>query len=556
MEKTHRLVDRASRLSREFRVNHNRLSSKLRQFVSLTAFIGYFMGALSFAAPGDLDLSFNATGSFGPFSISSGSHTPQAMALQSDGKIVVAGYCEKSDTNPDTDFCLFRLNRDGTLDASFTGPSGTASGAFMLPLGYPRENLAAVRIQSDGKIVLAGTCGSNTSAQAGAGVFCLARLNPSGSLDEMFDGPPLTDGNGILELSFGSGPSGDTLLDMVIQPDDKIVVAGICRPTIYDRFCVARLDGANGSYDASFDGPDAAGTGVGTGNGRFLARVGTVSTDNETLGALALQADGGIVLGGRCDGTMCMMRLLGSNGSFDASFDGPSSGNGRWAQNITNCPITGIGCQVRGIAEVQADGSADRRLVIAIYVSAQGSPSYQVALLNPAGFATTEMTGSATDRTRVLLQYPFADVTRLIEPAGARLVLATGGNNTLIARFTPHFGPGWGAERGVTRQVTGMFNLFAVTQQPDGRVLVLGRGPGFTFLIQRLQGGPYDCAGDYDGDGVVRATVDSLIGTRIALGMNTAAVIAGITFPAGATRTTWPAIRDYLIESCGVPLTQ
>jgi uncharacterized delta-60 repeat protein len=524
-------------------MNFKRFLRAMRNRAALAALVGLVFSGSPSAAPGDLDLSFNATGSFGPFQFTTGNTYPRAMALQPDGRLLVAGYCEKSNANPDTDFCVLRLNHDGTLDPTFTGPSGTAPGLFTLPLGYAVELLVAVRLQSDGKIVLAGTCGSSGST----GVFCLARLNSNGSLDETFDGPPLTDGNGIFELSFGSGPSGDTLVDMFIQPDDKIVVAGICRPTIYDRFCVARLNGNNGSYDVNFDGPDAAGSGVGTGNGRFLLRVGTASSDSETLGALALQADGGIVMGGICNGTMCMMRLLGGNGSFDASFDGSSSGNGRWAQNITNCPN---GCQVRGIAEVQADGSTDRRLVIAIYVGQSGSPSYEVGLLGPTGSASSGMTGGGTTLTRILLQYPFADVTRLIESAGARLVLGTGGS-TLIARFTPHFGPGWGAERGVTRGVTGMLFVFAVTQQPDGRVVVVGRGAGNTLVVQRLQGGPYDCTGDYDGDGVVRATVDSLIGTRIALGMNSAAVISGITFPAGATRTTWPAIRDYMIQSCG-----
>jgi hypothetical protein len=99
-------------------------------------------------------------------------------------------------------------------------------------------------------------------------------------------------------------------------------------------------------------------------------------------------------------------------------------------------------------------------------------------------------------------------------------------------------------------------SIKALLQQPDGRVLVLGTAASDTLLVSRLQGGPYSCAGDYDGDERVLATVDSLIGTRLALGIEGPAVIGGINFPAGATRTTWPAIRDYLIESCGLPLTQ
>jgi uncharacterized delta-60 repeat protein len=496
------------------------------------------------ALPGDLDTTFNSTGSFGPFAITSGDSNGRAMALQPDGRIIVAGYCEKSDTNSDTDFCALRLNRDGTLDTSFTGPGGTAAGFFTVDLGDPIERLVAVRLQSDGKIVLAGTCGTSGTA----GIFCLARLNTNGSLDNTFDGPSGV-GNGKFAIGFGSGPDGSTLVDMAIQSDDKIVVAGICRPSSANhQFCVARLNGNNGSYDASFDGPDSAGTGVGAGNGRFVRHIVSTSTF-ESLGALYIQSDGNIVLGGRCGDLLCMMRLLASNGSFDPSFDGPASaiGNGRWAQDITFCTFS---CQVRGIAEGLLDGSAtDRALVIAVYNNESGSPSYRIALLRmSAGGWLRNIPG---DDGRPLLLYPFYEMTRLIERANDRLVLGAGGQ-AVVARFTPSLSSGWGAERGIARALPDSQQVRAILQQPDGRVVVLGTsGVTSQIRVTRLEGGPYDCPGDFDGDGRVLATVDSLIGTRVALGMNTSTVIAGINFPPGATRTTWPAIRDYMIQNCG-----
>jgi hypothetical protein len=59
---------------------------------------------------------------------------------------------------------------------------------------------------------------------------------------------------------------------------------------------------------------------------------------------------------------------------------------------------------------------------------------------------------------------------------------------------------------------------------------------------------------DIDGDNLVLATTDSLIHARIALGLTGNAVIGGITFASYATRTTWPAIRDYLVSQCGMSL--
>ena len=77
------------------------------------------------------------------------------------------------------------------------------------------------------------------------------------------------------------------------------------------------------------------------------------------------------------------------------------------------------------------------------------------------------------------------------------------------------------------------------------------------FCLARYEGGPFgaqNCSLDFDGDGRVTATTDVLIGTRIALGINSSAALNGINFPATATRNTWPLIRDYLVAQCGMSL--
>ncbi len=62
------------------------------------------------------------------------------------------------------------------------------------------------------------------------------------------------------------------------------------------------------------------------------------------------------------------------------------------------------------------------------------------------------------------------------------------------------------------------------------------------------------CSPDLDGDGRVLPTTDALIHARINRGVTGVAAIGGIAFPAGAQRTTWPAIRDYLNLHCGMSL--
>lgn len=46
------------------------------------------------------------------------------------------------------------------------------------------------------------------------------------------------------------------------------------------------------------------------------------------------------------------------------------------------------------------------------------------------------------------------------------------------------------------------------------------------------------------------------MGTQVARGINGAAVVGGISFPPGATRTHCPAIRDYMIQRHGLGILQ
>src|SRR5438876_686219 len=118
-------------------------------------------GAAS-AAAGDLDPGFGAGGKvttdFGDFA-----EEASAVAIQADGKIVVAG----AGSLAPSDFMLARYEPDGSLDPSFgsggkltTGFGGTGSD----------DRALAVAIQADGKIIAVGE--SNVS---GHNQFALTR---------------------------------------------------------------------------------------------------------------------------------------------------------------------------------------------------------------------------------------------------------------------------------------------------------------------------------------------------------------------------------------------
>jgi uncharacterized delta-60 repeat protein len=150
-----------------------------------------------------------------------------AVALQRDGKIVVAGY---SDAHASGDFALARYTPDGTLDTSF-GPSRTGT-VFTDFEGF--QDLAhAIVLQPDGKIVVAG------EATLPNRDFALARYTTDGTLDPAFSG------DGKVRARFGPGAIARAI---ALQPDGKIVAAG----SVGGDVALARYT-THGSLDPTFN---------------------------------------------------------------------------------------------------------------------------------------------------------------------------------------------------------------------------------------------------------------------------------------------------------------
>ena len=132
------------------------------------------VGLARFTATGALDTTF---GSGGIVHISYADDSDQAsdVALQADGKIVIAGNALVGST---ADFLIARLNADGSRDTSF----GTA-GLVTTPFGTLQDFARAVAIQPDGAIVAAGQASASTGTD-----FGLVRLLSDGTFDSSFGG--------------------------------------------------------------------------------------------------------------------------------------------------------------------------------------------------------------------------------------------------------------------------------------------------------------------------------------------------------------------------------
>jgi uncharacterized delta-60 repeat protein len=152
---------------------------------------------------GTLDKTFNSDGVV-TTQIGSDDDHAQAIALQENGKIVVAGY---TSNGLDTDFALVRYNSDGSLDLGFG-----LGGIVVLPIGSGNDIANAVAVQGDGSILIAGSASGTTGR-----VAAIARIQKDGSLDHSF---------GYEGVVFSGSGRDTTLNDVLIQEDGAIVVTG------------------------------------------------------------------------------------------------------------------------------------------------------------------------------------------------------------------------------------------------------------------------------------------------------------------------------------------
>ena len=480
--------------------------------------------------PGTLDASFGSAGIIN-MPMGSGNSGANAIARQSDGRIVVAGSCAGATAR---DFCAQRYFSDGTLDPSFAPTSSIGAGRVITPVGAGDDVAYAVAVQTDGKIVIAGVCGGATDDD-----FCAVRLTTNGAMDSGFGSA------GIVITPVGTGK--DVARALALQADGKIVLAGQCLGPGNTRICVVRYT-ADGGLDSDF--------GVG---GIVLTAVGTAASAL----AMSVQADGKIVVAGSCGTAICALRY-NADGTLDANFgsDGKVlTAVGSSAQSVAlavavqpdgkivlagRCFVGGMNnfCSVR----YMPDGNLDATFGI---LSAVGAGKIITAF--GAGHNTANSIALQPDGKIVL-----AGECALHTDFCALRYNADGTIDTSFAAFSPI-----GSGMVMTSLGIGSADYaYAMVLQPDGKIVLAGQcvnGAVSRFCLLRYDGGSsssQSCTPDFDGDGRVLATTDALILTRVALGMTGNAVVNGITFSANASRNTWPLIRDYLVTQCGMSLVQ
>lgn len=226
---------------------------------------------------GSLDTSFDSNGWMS--APAGADDVAMALAVQSDGKILIAGYSR--DTG-DQDFAIARVNSDGERDNTYA-VGGTYTGTFTYSLSTD-DRVTGIVIQSDGKAVLGG------SYNAGNADFALLRMTTSGALDTSFGD------SGSVHAAFSPVGAGQLEFGqaLALQPDGKFLIAGSSNQNGSVDFGVMRFN-SNGTLDKSFSG-----------DGKALTDFNTGSTDYGQ--AMLLQSNGKLLVGGASNGDFAIAR--------------------------------------------------------------------------------------------------------------------------------------------------------------------------------------------------------------------------------------------------------
>jgi uncharacterized delta-60 repeat protein len=518
-------------------------------------FIEHF-AFVRFNANGSLDNSFDTDGKLIVDVTGIGyTNRARAVSVQPDGKIVAGGYCTVvtgggSPPPQNHEFAAVRLNTDGSPDVLFDG-DGIAI-HHMTPFDDIAEDMA---IQADGKIIIAGRAGAELASPEG---FGLLRINTNGSLDSSFngsgrvislfethsaakavsvqpDGRIVTVGRAtfccgssddftVLRYNANGTPDNTVSTDgrinhdvgfrwsfakaVAMQPNGKFVVAGVTT----DDFAVIRYN-ADGTHDTSFDG-----------DGKVVTAV---TPDGDELRALAIQADGKVVVTGYAgypvnppQSNDTVVVRYKNDGSLDETFDS----DGKLFLNL------GDSESATAVA-IQPDG----KIVTAGYVWIGGAVDVVLTRLNTDGSFDNsfDMDGRAS-----VTGLEFDTPTALaLQPDGKIVVVGSAYNGTnydfLVVRMNSDGSLDTTFDfDGVALTPIGSSQdaANALTIQPDGRIVAAGRssnGANDDFALVRYNpSGSLDLTFDFDGKQTTPLlTID--VANAVAVQQNGKIILAG-----------------------------
>lgn len=380
-----------------------------------------------------------------------------SLGLQSDGKIVLAGYSNDGTRHR---FSLVRYKVNGQPDNSFNG-----TGKQILNLGSDAQVGNSVAIESDGKIVVAGYTLTSVNNGFFNNDFAVARFNSNGTLDHTFSS------DGILTTDFGS--TSDYAASLAIQEDKKILVAGYSfNPANQEQFVVSRYN-ANGSPDNSFDN-----------DGKL---VGDYRQGNTEFNSGVALADGKILAAGQTwngknyDFALARYTI---DGRPDSTFSDDGIRLTNFGANDVEPKIA-----VQNDGKVLLAGSTLSNNVLSAAISRYNTDGTTDSTFNGSGKLTTNFGAPSENGNAIALQ------------KDGKIVVA---GDDVIGRFNKNGGvdSSFGLN-GVqtTTHLSFTFICQAMAIQNDGKIIVTGFTSNDAAIMRLNANGGFDST--FDGDGIV-----------------------------------------------------
>lgn len=383
--------------------------------VNLLAMARYF-------PDGSPDSTFNGTGK--KLITLGTSVLAKAMVIQPNGKILVAVYNQH--------FTLVSLHANGTPDNDFSG-----DGIQVTDFGISWSVPESIALQNDGKIVVAGN---------GVGNMLVARYNTDGELDNSFSG----DGYVMQRINMDS-----RLGSLVVQPNGKILAGGTTTlayvPSGFEQFYLAIRFNSDGSPDNNFDGD-----GILTGHQPVIERT--------RYEAVAVQSDGKVIAGGYLESGLAIVARYRDNGVLDSSFSN---------DGIQTIAVPQRG-NLRAVA-IQPDGK--------IYASGTN----YLLRLNSTGSIDSSFSGDGI----ILTEAGISLQCLALQPDGKIIVAGgtvqgVGGADFFIARYNADGSPDIGFSEDGQRifDITGQAEAASsILLMPDEKIIVVGdHGSGATYV--------------------------------------------------------------------------
>lgn len=416
-----------------------------------------------FSQPGTLDLTFGSGGivttSLGALWLSE----IHASAVQTDGKIIVAGSTNDANTSQDK-FVVVRYNSNGTLDNTF----GTGGKIISEPIQAFNNIANSLVIQSDGKIVVGGNATDTNTIAPQAGEMIVVRYLSNGNIDSSFGS------NGVFFNHFNLLDNDISLEDIKISTNGKILATGWASDTVLgtSEAIVIKLN-TNGTLDSTFGN-----------NGHVISNYGSV------LGAksILLQPDGKILIGGYADvgsfNTGFIIRYK-SNGTLDSNF----ANNGYFHLS------TGTSCAIFSI-----DKQSDEKIVAAGFSSPVG---FMVIRIDTSGNFDNNFGVGGITKTAIGSQSD-AVAYRIIVQADKKIVLGGSADSDFaLARYDTsgiidnlYFGTLGKVKTDINS--LSMDEAFAMSIQSDSKIILSGYslstgGSGFSqdFALARYNNSLY-----------------------------------------------------------------